>query len=256
MPETDTRWLGLENGDRIAWSGVRGAVPGVVFLGGYASDMTGTKATWLDQWCRRRGCAFVRFDYRGHGQSSGCFDDGTIGAWIEDALVVLDRLTEGPQILVGSSMGGWIMLHMALARPGRVVGLVGIAAAPDFSQDIWWSLSADDQRRLGSAGWITVEEDGGSYTVTDRFIREGRDHLLMRAPIALDVPVRLLHGMQDASVDWSISRSLAGRLTTGDVRVHLIKDGDHRLSRDCDLALLGVTLGELVSMASAARPSR
>ena len=256
MPETDTRWLDLENGDRIAYCAVDGSRPGVMFFSGYSSEMTGTKATWLDQWCRGRGRAFVRFDYRGHGQSSGRFEDGTIGGWTRDALSVLDRLTEGPQILVGSSMGGWIMLNVALERPDRVAGLVGIAAGPDFSQDIWWSLSRHNQDRLDREGRIMIEEDGESLMVTRSFIRDGREHLVMRGPIRLAVPVRLLHGMQDAAVDWSVALGLAERLTTGDVRVHLVKDGDHRLSRECDLELLGRTLDELEPEASAARPSR
>ncbi len=256
MPPTDTRWLELDNGERLAYAAVEGARPGVVFLGGYASDMSGTKATWLDSWCRQNGRAFVRFDYRGHGLSDGRFEDGTIGGWTRDALAVVDRLTDGPQVLVGSSMGGWIMLNVALARRDRVAGLLGIAAAPDFSQDLWWSLGRGDRERLERDGSITVGEDGGNLVVTRAFIRDGRDHLVMRRPIRLAAPVRLIHGMRDAAVDWQLCLALAGRLEADDVRVHLVKDGDHRLSRERDLEFLGATLGELVSRASAESPSR
>ncbi len=256
MADTDTRWLERDDGTVLAYTRRAGACPGVVFLGGYSSDMTGTKATWLDERCCRRGRSFLRFDYSGHGQSAGRFEEGTIGAWTADALAVLDCLTEGPQILVGSSMGGWIMLNVALARPRRVAALVGIAAAPDFSQDIFWSLSGEDRRRLRRDGVITVEEGGGSYTVSHGFIEEARRHLVMRRSLAIDVPVRLLHGMRDGSVAWSLALDLAARLTTDDVRVHLVKDGDHRLSRDADLALLGRTLDGLEDAASAASPSR
>ncbi len=256
MPDTDTRWLERDDGVPLAYARRTGTRPGVVFLGGYASDMSGTKATWLDERCCRRGRSFLRFDYRGHGQSGGRFEDGTIGAWTADALAVLDSLTEGPQILVGSSMGGWIMLNVALARPRRVAALVGIAAAPDFSQNIFWSLPSEDQERLRRDGAITVEEEDGGYTVTHDFIEEARRHLVMRGPIAIDVPVRLLHGMQDSSVAWSLALDLAARLATDDVHVHLVADGDHRLSRDPDLALLGRTLDGLEDAASAASPSR
>ncbi len=256
MPDTDTRWLERDDGVALAYARCTGTGPGVVFLGGYSSDMSGTKATWLDERCRRRGRSFLRFDYSGHGQSGGRFEHGTIGAWTADALAVLDSLTEGPQILVGSSMGGWIMLNVALARPRRVAALVGIAAAPDFSQDIFWNLSTKEQELLQRAGVITVEEEDGSYTVTRGFIEEARRHLVMRSSIAIDVPVRLIHGMRDGSVKWSLALDLAARLATDDVRVHLVKDGDHRLSREPDLALLGRTLNGLEDAASAASPSR
>ena len=256
MADRDTRWLERDDGEALAFARRDGTRPGVVFLGGYSSDMSGTKATWLDERCCRRGCSFLRFDYSGHGQSGGRFEDGTIGRWTADALAVLDSLTEGPQILVGSSMGGWIMLNVALARPGRVAGLVGIAAAPDFSQTIFWNLSGQEKERLQREGVITIEEEEGSYTVTHDFIEEARRHLVMRRPVAIDVPVRLLHGMRDASVAWSLSLDLAARLTTDDVRIHLVKDGDHRLSRGSDLALLGQVLDELEGAARAASPSR
>ncbi len=256
MPDTDTRWLERDGGTALAYARRSGTRPGVVFLGGYASDMSGTKATWLEERCRRRGRSFLRFDYSGHGQSGGRFEDGTIGAWTADALAVLDSLTDGPQILVGSSMGGWIMLNVALARPRRVAGLVGIAAAPDFSQDIFWNLSREDHERLQHDGVVTVEEEDGSYPVTRGFIEEARRHLVMRHSIAIDVPVRLIHGMKDGAVTWMLALALASRLATDDVSVHLVRDGNHRLSRESDLALLGRTLDALEDAASAVSPSR
>jgi pimeloyl-ACP methyl ester carboxylesterase len=245
-PETTPQWLERDGGHRIAYHQRPGKSPGVVFLGGYASDMTGTKATFLESWCKQRGHAYLRFDYLGHGQSSGTFEEGTIGRWADDALAALDTLTGGPQVLVGSSMGGWIMLLLALKRPERIAGLVGIAAAPDFSQNIWWGLSRDDQDRLMAEGQITVEEGDGSYTVTRAFIEDGRNRLVMRQPIAIDCPIRLLQGMRDDAVPWPTAHTIAERVTGENAVVTLIKDGDHRLSRDQDLARLGNTLDEML----------
>ena len=246
VADTTPQWLERPGGHRLACHRRPGKGPGVVFLGGYASDMTGTKATFLDAWCAERGRAFVRFDYLGHGQSTGAFEDGTLGRWTDDALAALDALTEGPQILVGSSMGGWIMLLLALRRPERVAGLVGIAAAPDFSQDIWWGMSPAEQDRLAADGRAMLTEGDGSLIVTRAFIEDGRNHLVMRGPIAIDCPVRLLQGMKDDAVPWLTAHRIAERLTGEDVIVTLVKDGDHRLSRDEDLARLGATLAELL----------
>jgi len=243
---TTQQWLERDGGHRLAYHRLEGAEPGVVFLGGYASDMTGTKATFLDAWCRERGRAYLRFDYLGHGQSSGRFEEGTIGRWTDDALAAIDALTEGPQILVGSSMGGWIMLNVALQRPERIAGLVGIAAAPDFSQDIWWSLSPQDQDRLESQGTLPISEGEESLIVSHAFIEDGRDHLVMRRPMAISAPVRLLQGMEDDAVPLPTAHRIAEKLESDDVVVTLIKDGDHRLSRDEDLARLGAALDELL----------
>lgn len=220
-----------------------------MFLGGFMSDMTGTKATALEAFCKARGQAFLRFDYFGHGASTGAFRDGTIGRWRDDALAVIDRLTEGKQILVGSSMGGWIMLLAALARPERVVALVGIAPAPDFTEDLLWpSFTPEEQRRLLAEGAITVpsQYDPRGYTVTRRLIEEGRDHLLLARTVKIASPVRLLHGMKDEDVPWETSLRLAERLASEDVRVTLVKNGDHRLSTEADLALLQRTLEEFL----------
>lgn len=232
----------LAGGAGMAW-------PGIVFLGGFASDMGGTKAAALDRFCGERGQAFLRFDYMGHGDSSGNFADGTIGRWTEDALAALDALTEGPQILVGSSMGGWIMLNVALARPDRVAALAGIAAAPDFTETIWRGLGADGQARLARDGQIFLPSDysAAPYPITGRLIEEGRNHLRLAADLPIDVPVRLMQGMNDPDVPWRTALALAERLTGADVQLTLIKDGDHRLSRDQDLDLLFRTLARLSS---------
>jgi pimeloyl-ACP methyl ester carboxylesterase len=245
-PETLTR----DEGATIAYHKLTGAAPGIVFLGGFHSDMTGNKALYLEDYCRRRGQAFVRFDHFGHGASSGDASTGTIGRWTEDAIAVLDSLTHGQQILVGSSMGGWIMLLAALAGPVRIHALVGVAAAPDFTEDLLWPrLDAAQLQELRETGAVTLpsEYDPAGYTYRMSLFEDGKRHLVTRDPIALDCPVRLLHGMADKSVPWQTSLSLAERLTSPDVVVNLVKDGDHRLSREPDLARLGRTLDELLS---------
>lgn len=231
----------------IAYHRTPGKSPGIVFLGGFMSDMTGTKATWLESFARARGRGYLRFDYSGHGASSGAFVDGTIGRWLGDALAAFDRLTQGPQIVVGSSMGGWIALLLALARPGRVAGLVTIAAAPDFTEDLIWDR-LDGARRsalLRDGYFEEASAYGPPYRITRALIDDGRRHLLLRAPIAIAAPVRLIHGMADPDVPWQTSVRAAERLAGGDARVTLIKDGDHRLSREQDLALIGAAVEEL-----------
>src|SRR5271165_3300682 len=208
------------DGATIAYRRVSGAAPGIVFLAGLRSDMTGTKAGYLDAYCRRRGQAYVRFDYFGHGVSSGDFADGTVGRWAEDAIVVIDQLTDGPQILVGSSIGGWIMLLAARARPERVDALVGIAAAPDATEDLLMPrLDAAQREALLTTGSVTLpsEYNPAGYTYRLSLVEDGKRHLVMRAPIALNCPVRLLHGMRDASVPWQTSLRFAEQLTSRDV---------------------------------------
>ena len=221
----------------------------MVFLGGFRSDMTGTKASFLEEYCRRRGHSYVRFDYFGHGASSGDLALGTIGRWSEDAVAVLDELTEGRQILIGSSMGGWIMLLAALARPERVCALVGIAAAPDFTEDLVWPrLDAAQRKELRETGAVTLPSRYSpiGYTHPLGLLEDGRQHLVTRAEIPLACPVRLLHGMLDDAVPWQTSLRLAERLQSRDVAVTLVKEGDHRLVRGADLARLAATLDELL----------
>jgi pimeloyl-ACP methyl ester carboxylesterase len=242
--------LTREDGATIAYRARAGKAPGVVFLGGFMSDMTGTKARTLDRFCAERGQAFLRFDYFGHGASSGAFAAATVGRWREDALAVLDRLTTGPQVLVGSSLGGWIMLLAALARPARVHALLGIAAAPDATEALMWrrfppevraAILAQGEVRLPSA----YASDG--YLITRLLIEDGRRHLVADRPIPITAPVRLIHGMMDEDVPWQTSLDLAGKLAAPDVQVILVKDGDHRLSRDQDLALMLRTLAPLLT---------
>jgi pimeloyl-ACP methyl ester carboxylesterase len=242
--------LACEDGATIAYHRRSGRAPGIVFLGGFMSDMTGTKARTLDGFCAGRGQAFLRFDYFAHGASSGDIADATVGRWKSDALCVLDRLTEGPQILVGSSLGAWIMLLAALARPLCVKALVGIAAAADATEDLMWARfppQVKDQIMRNGAARLPSEYDSKGYVFTRRLIEEGRDHLVMRAPIPIACPLRLLHGMKDTSVPWQTSLALADRVASEDVRLILVKDGDHRLSRDQDLALLTRTIESLLS---------
>ena len=241
--------LTRDDGATIAYHRTAGSSPGVVFLGGFRSDMTGTKALYFEDYCRRRGRGYVRFDYFGHGGSSGDAALGTIGRWTADALAVLDSLTEGPQVLVGSSMGGWIMLLTALARPARIDALVGIAAAPDFTEDVVWPrLDPSQQQQLRDTGAVTLpsEYDPGGYSYRLGLFEDGKRHLVMRRMIDLACPVRLFHGMCDPSVPWQTSLALAQHLTSRDVVVTLVKDSDHRLSRDADLERLGRALDELL----------
>jgi pimeloyl-ACP methyl ester carboxylesterase len=220
----------------------------VVFLPGYRSDMTGDKATMLAAFCAQHGQAVLRFDYSGHGISGGRFEDGTIGLWTADALTVIDRLTNGPLLLVGSSMGGWIALLCALARRDRVAGLIGIAAAPDFTEAlIWQALSFEQRARLMQDGVIHVPSQYGDPTpITRALIEDGRNHLLLSSPIALHCPVRLLQGQADPDVPWEMALRIADQVDSVDVQVTLVKDGDHRLSRPQDLALLRQTLTPLL----------
>jgi pimeloyl-ACP methyl ester carboxylesterase len=244
-PGTLTR----EDGATIAYHRLAGAAPGIVFLGGFRSDMTGTKALYLQDYCRRRGQAYLRFDYFGHGASSGDVALGTIGRWAEDAIAAVDSLTTGRQILIGSSMGGWIMLLAALARPSRIHALVGIAAAPDFTEDLLWPrLDPAQRQELRATGSVTLpsQYDPAGYTYRLGLFEDGKRHLVTRDAIELDCPVRLLHGMRDTSVPWRTSLALAECLSSRDVVVSLIKDGDHRLSSVADLARLGCTLDELL----------
>ncbi len=246
MEESGT--LDRGDGTGVAWRRIAGGSPTAVFLPGFHSDMTGEKAATLAALCEAHGRACLRFDYSGHGQSGGRFEDGTIGRWTEDALAAIDRLSEGPLVLVGSSMGGWIALLAALARPQRTAAFVGIAAAPDFTEAlIWQSMRFEDRETLMQRGVLLVPSTHGEpMPLTRALIEDGRRHLLLDRPIPLDCPVRLLHGQGDADVPWEMALRIAERITGEDVRLVLVKDGDHRLSRPQDLALLRETIGPLL----------
>jgi pimeloyl-ACP methyl ester carboxylesterase len=241
--------LELADGATLAYHRSPGAAPGVVFLGGFTSDMTGIKATTLERWCRGRGQAFVRFDYSGHGASSGRFADGTIGRWTEEALAVLDELTHGPQILVGSSMGAWLMLLAALARPERIAALLGLACAADFTEYLLWDRLDESLRdRLRRERVITLPSPYGEpYLIAMNLIEEAARHRLLERPeLPIRCPVRLIHGMADADVPWRTSLRVMEQLASPDARLILVKDGEHTLSREQDLLLLTRTLGELL----------
>lgn len=247
---TKTSTLHLNDGNTIAYHALDGKLPGVIFMGGFKSDMCGTKAISLEEHCNKTNRAFIRFDYFGHGQSSGKFEDGTIGQWKDDAIAIIDRLTDGPQIIVGSSMGGWIMFLAAIARPLNVVGLVGIAPAPDFTQNFLWDPLDDADRRIAQREgyyYTNSEYDNEPLVITMNLIEEGRKHLLLKQPLNLKCPLRIIHGMKDTAVPWQHSVSLIDSFEGNDVEITYIKDGDHRLSEPSNISRIIKVLEELIS---------
>ena len=249
MP-TDPSFLTTPQGRRIAYHQTTGHGPGVVFLGGFRSDMQGTKALFLQDWAEARGQAFLRLDYSGHGQSSGDFLDGAIGDWFEDAQAALGALSKGPQVLVGSSMGGWISLLLARAMPERVAGLVGIAAAPDFTEDSMWAgFSAQQIAEMERSGQVAEpsEYSDAPYIITRRLIEDGRQHLVLRAPLSLPFPVRLLQGTADVDVPPSVALRLLDHASGPDIRLTLSKGADHRFSTPDCLAMIASALEDVLS---------
>ena len=245
-----TDYLDTPAGRRIAYRFRDGQGPGIVFLGGFRSDMTGTKAEWLDIWTRGRGRAFLRLDYSGHGASGGRFEDGCIGDWLADAQAVIQAVTQGPQVLVGSSMGGWIALLLAHAMPDRIAGLVTVAAAPDFTEQGFWAGFDDRQRRmLMTAGQVALPSDYSDqpYVITRRLIEDGRDHLVMDRPLSLPFPVRMLQGTadRDVPVDWALR--LLDHASGPDIRLTLVKDADHRFSTPDCLRLIGQGVDDVLA---------
>lgn len=233
-------------GRRIAWQGHDGDGPTVVFLGGFRSDMEGTKALWLRDWARAEGRAFVRFDYSGHGVSGGRFEEGCIGDWAEDAAAVLD-LVNGKSVLVGSSMGGWVALLLARAAPARVAGLVTIAAAPDFTEDsMWGGFDAVMRARLMTDGEVALPSDyGDPYVITRRLIEDGRRNLVLRSPLDLPFPVRMLQGTADRDVAQAVALRLLAHATGPDIRLTLVRGADHRFSTPECLRLIGTAVAEV-----------
>ncbi len=221
-----------------------------VWLSGFKSDMTGTKVTVLEDWAQAQGHGFLAFDYSGHGVSGGAFEDGTISAWRDDALAAIEGLTSGPLVLVGSSMGGWMALLAALALKARVAAMVLIAPAPDFTQKLMWpEFSAQQQAEILDQGRTLRPSDyGDPYPITRALIEDGEQWALLDAPIELACPIRILQGMQDPDVPWRHAFKLVEALTSDDLVFSLIKDGDHRLSRDQDIQRLVATCGELASL--------
>jgi pimeloyl-ACP methyl ester carboxylesterase len=232
-------------GRSLAYRLREGRGPTIVFLPGYASDMEGTKAVALDAWAERQGRAMLRFDYGGCGASTGEFEAQSLADWRNDALLMVDALTEGPVVLVGSSMGGWLMLLAALSWPERVAGLVGIAPAPDFTS---WGFSQDQKMTILQHGRLEQPSPYGERpTVTTRaFWESGESLRLLHADIDLACPVRILHGQADADVPWAWSLELMKRLRSADVQATFVKDGDHRLSRPGDISLLLATVNGLL----------
>ena len=240
--------------NRIAYKQSAGAKPGIIWCGGLKSDMDGSKASALHAWADTQGRTFTRFDYFGHGKSSGRFRDGTISRWAADTVQVIDELTEGSQIIVGSSMGGWTTLLAALARPERIHTLVLLAPAPDFTEKLMWANFTDDIRR-------TIMEDGiyyepcdydEPYEISRELILDGRDNLLLDKPINITCPVRIIQGKQDTSVPYKHAQKVADALVSEDVKLTLVENGDHSLSGEADIARminkveeLCVTIGKI-----------
>ncbi len=240
--------LARPDGNTVAYVKSNGKEPTVVFLGGFRSDMTGTKAMALEEWAKHTGRAYLRFDYLGHGQSSGRFEDGTIGRWLDDSLAAIDQLTQGKLVLVGSSMGGWLSLLVARARPERLAGLVLIAAAPDFVVGMYEALSPADRETLKRDGRLVrpSQYSPEPSVFTWKLIEEGRKHLLLDKKLALPCPLRLLHGQSDPDVPWQHSLRIAEHVEAPSVVTTFIKGGDHRLSAPADIARLIATVEELV----------
>ncbi|WP_127115268.1 alpha/beta fold hydrolase [Shimia sediminis] len=233
---SQTQFFESPQGRRIAYhkSGSKG--PTVVFLGGLKSDMEGTKAVHLEAWAHKRDQCFLRFDYSGHGESSGTFEEGCIGDWHQDTLAAVDALTTGPLIVVGSSMGGWQALLLARAIPDRITGMVTIAAAPDFTEDSYWAGFSDAEKQaLDTVGFVELPSDYMEpYIITRRMIQDGRENLVLRSPLALPFPVRMLQGTEDTAVETSVALRLLDHAEGEDIRLTLVKGADHRFSdEDC-----------------------
>ena len=238
-------YLDRGDGTQLAYRRRRGRGPTLIFLPGYMSDMAGAKAVTLDSWAAAEGRAMLRFDYAGCGLSGGTFEAQTLHGWRDDVLAMVDRVAEGAVVLAGSSMGGWLMLLAALARPQRVAALVGIAAAPDFTS---WGFTEEQKLAILRDGRLVEDSPYGEapYVTTRAFWESGEALRLLHGPIEVDCPVRLIHGRADADVPWTWSLEMMERLRSADVQLALVKDGDHRLSREPDLALLTATVKRLM----------
>ncbi|MEM1192955.1 MAG: alpha/beta hydrolase [Pseudomonadota bacterium] len=236
---------------RLAYAHCAGVSPGLVWLGGFRSDMRGSKAEFMEDWARKNGRASLRFDYSGHGESDGDFADGTIGQWASDAAHILTTLTDGPQILIGSSMGGWIAMLLAQRHPDRVAGMVLIAPAPDFTEALMWpGMDEATRQTLLTDGRI---ETPSAYSnepevITRALIEDGRKHLVLDGTIPVSGPVRILQGMRDEDVPWAHALRVVDCLDSDDIDCTLVKDGDHRLSSGRDLDRLGRTLTEITGL--------
>ncbi len=256
IPDTEPAFIEVGGGPdarKIAVRARAGAAPGLFWLSGFNSDMQGTKALALDAWAAEHGRACVRFDYSGHGVSGGAFVDGTIGRWLKESTAVFDSFCNGPQVVIGSSMGGWMALLLAreIARRhgtgvASIAGLVLIAPAPDFTEELMWKgFSPDVRREIETKGvWLRPSQYGEPYPITKALIEEGRNHLLLGSTIEVGCPVRILQGAQDPDVPWKHAFALAHRLPSDDVVLTMIQDGDHRLSRPQDIARIIAAVAE------------
>jgi pimeloyl-ACP methyl ester carboxylesterase len=230
---------------RIAYRLREGKGPGIIWLGGFRSNMLGTKAEFLDQWAARQGRPFLRFDYSGHGESDGAFEDGSIGEWAADALAAFDTLTQGPQILAGSSMGAWIATLLARERADRIAGIVFIAPAPDFTERLMWPSFTEEQREtIMRTGRFDQPSDYSDEpeVITRKLIEDGRNQLVMTGPVPITCPVRILQGMKDDAVPYAHALAFAALIASNDVEILLTKNGDHRLSEPADLERLAGVL--------------
>lgn len=247
-----TQYIQSASGNRLAYRKTEGDRRKVtlVWMGGFNSDIAGSKVTSLEAWAGKEGTPFLAFDYSGHGESEGAFSDGTISSWRSDCLTAIDELTDGPLILIGSSMGGWLALLSALARIQRVVGIVLIAPAPDFTQKLMWpEFSAEAKRAIMDEGvYMRPSEYGDPYPITRALIEDGKQWQILDDAIALDMPIRILQGMLDEDVPWRHALKINEALSSQDVVLSLIKDGDHRLSREEDIQRLIETVTEIMSV--------
>lgn len=255
--ETELSFIEVGSGNsarRIAVRARQGGEPGLFWLGGFNSDMKGTKALALDAWAAGHGRSCVRFDYSGHGESGGQFIDGTIGCWLEESVAVFAQFCSGPTVVIGSSMGGWMALLLARelgrrATDASLAGLVLIAPAPDFTEELMWKgFSPDVRREIETKGvWLRPSDygDGTPYPITRALIEDGRNHLLLGGSIDVGCPVRILQGAQDPDVPWKHAFALAQRLPAEDVVLTMVQDGDHRLSRPQDIARIIAAVAEM-----------
>ena len=220
--------------------------PAIMFLGGFRSDMEGTKAIYFEKTCKERGQAYIRFDYRGHGQSKGKFEEACIGEWTQDALDILERCTSGPVILVGSSMGGWIALLIALQQAEHVQAIIGLATAPDFTKWMEAGMSEDQKEFLRVQGYFELLNDyGNPYIITQKLLEDGRRHSLLDGTININIPVRLIQGMKDADVEWQTAHRIKNAVSGTDVQVFLLEDADHRLSSPKQLEMINGVICDL-----------
>ncbi|XP_033867048.3 palmitoyl-protein thioesterase ABHD10, mitochondrial-like isoform X1 [Acipenser ruthenus] len=247
--KSSVQFLSRPDLPKLAYQSIKGKSPGVIFLPGFASNMNGQKAVALEEFCKSLGHSYVRFDYTGCGASEGEAETCTIGKWKKDVLTVIDELTEGPQILVGSSMGGWLMLLVAIARPDRTAALVGVSTAADHFVSVFKSLPIEAKKEIEEKGvWKIPSKynEEGFYSISYDFIKEAENHCVLHSPIPVTCPVRLIHGMKDDDVPWHVSIQVADRILSPDLDVTLRKHGQHRMSDKDDLKLLVYTVDDLI----------